>query len=486
KAVKKKAVGKRTPKKKTARKKAKQPARRAPVLWKFRARSQEFGLFIDDELCWCANETGNVFALDHKGEISQHYKLPKGVKCLVRDQHWLYAGSDDGKVYDLSRRQPSLAYEVKSQVLWLDIYDGALTVSDGSGNVFLFNPEGERMWANKGAEWGWMVRIDGSGVYHGCKHLTKYDLLSGDKLWRKQTKGNVMFGWQEADAVYAGTTKDFVQAYSKSGRHLRDYSTDDTVYSCAASANGEYVFAGDSSGWVYCFAENGKRLWKLQTGCGDALSMQFHDGRVYIVTTSGYLACIDASEDAIEKARQGHVPTARATQADAGGATRRMTDALETTNSAAGGVVVECVREGGKVRVRPVSSGYHADWNVQFPRNVRVEGAKFVVEELRVSLNGTFYRAYGEIKRLVSGAAAKKKTAKKKSAAAKKKTTKKKAVAKKKVAATKKRTVKKKAVAKKKTAAAPKKKVAKKKTAPRKKIAPRTVKKATKKKKRGT
>jgi Ca-activated chloride channel homolog len=76
-------------------------------------------------------------------------------------------------------------------------------------------------------------------------------------------------------------------------------------------------------------------------------------------------------------------------------------DELEAVSSAEGGVVVKCEREGGKLRVRAVSEGYDASFNIQFPRSVREEGVTYVVEKLVPSADGTFYRAQGTIKRLV-------------------------------------------------------------------------------------
>ncbi len=80
---------------------------------------------------------------------------------------------------------------------------------------------------------------------------------------------------------------------------------------------------------------------------------------------------------------------------------------LETTASAEGGVELVCVREGGKLRIQVVSPGYEPDFNVQFPRGIREEGAHYLVERLETSKNGTFYRAVGKIRRLTGAAATK-------------------------------------------------------------------------------
>jgi hypothetical protein len=63
-------------------------------------------------------------------------------------------------------------------------------------------------------------------------------------------------------------------------------------------------------------------------------------------------------------------------------------------------VVVECYKEGNKLRIRPVSEGYNKKWAVQFPKELRELGAKYVVDELRESGSGGFYRAHGNIRKL--------------------------------------------------------------------------------------
>jgi hypothetical protein len=51
--------------------------------------------------------------------------------------------------------------------------------------------------------------------------------------------------------------------------------------------------------------------------------------------------------------------------------------------------------------VRVVSPGYNPNWKVQFPKDIRTEGDRYLVDEVRESARGGFYRAYGDIKRLV-------------------------------------------------------------------------------------
>ncbi|MFC7648869.1 hypothetical protein ACFQX6_56890 [Streptosporangium lutulentum] len=79
--------------------------------------------------------------------------------------------------------------------------------------------------------------------------------------------------------------------------------------------------------------------------------MQYLDDRLYIVTTDGTLACIDATEEAIRAAQAGTVPEVMDVKAAAGlsvvePTTVLETVVLETVSGADGGVVVECFREG--------------------------------------------------------------------------------------------------------------------------------------------
>jgi hypothetical protein len=140
-------------------------------------------------------------------------------------------------------------------------------------------------------------------------------------------------------------------------------------------------------------------LWKLATGCGSAFSMQFLDDRLYIVTTTGALACIDASEAAIQAAQAGTVPEVVNIKSPKLEAILPST-ALESTTDISKGVVVQCIKEGSKLRIKVVSDGYQPTWNVQFPIELREQGARYLVDEVRESSRGGFYRVYGDIKKI--------------------------------------------------------------------------------------
>ncbi|MET3987050.1 WGR domain-containing protein [Streptomyces sp. PvR034] len=381
----------------------------APVLWRFRTGASAFGIHVDEDRCWVGNQAGDVYTLSHGGEVLARYSLPDGVKCLVADEFWIYAGCDDGTVYDLSSKVPFGAYDIAADVdiFWLDIREGVLTVSDRNGGLTVIDHEDEFQWSRKSAgSNGWMVRADGDAVYHGhSSGVTAYAQDGSGELWHAPTKGQVLFGWQEDHAVYAGTSRYTVERIAKAtGAVEATYRCDGSVYSCATSPDGRHVFAGDSSSSVYCFDADGRRLWKLGTGSGSALSMQYLDERLYLVTTDGSLVCVDASEAAIAAAQQGSVPTAMDVKSAA--ALPVFTPAASAaavatvTVAPAGGVVVECVQQGGRTRVQVVSGGFEPSWNVQFPRGIREAGARYVVDGLHPAPGG-FYRVRGEIRRLV-------------------------------------------------------------------------------------
>ncbi|GLF92752.1 WGR domain-containing protein [Streptomyces yaizuensis] len=380
----------------------------APVLWRFRTGSAAFGIHIDEDRCWVGNQAGDVHTLSHSGEVLARYSLPDGVKCLVADEFWIYAGCDDGTVYDLSSKVPFGAYDIADDVdiFWLDIREGVLHVSDAQGGLTVIDHEEEHQWARRSAGLhAWMVRADTRAVYHGHgRGVTAYATDGGRELWHTPTQGSVLFGWQEDASVYAGTGRHVVQRLSKAtGAVEAVYRCDTAVYSCATSPDGAYVFAGDSSSSVYCFDAAGTRLWKLGTGGGSALSMQYLGEKLYMVTTDGSLVCVDASEAAIGAAQRGTVPVARDVKsAEALPTYTPAVSAAQLTTvrgSAAGGIVVECFQESGRLRVHVVSEGYDTSWKVQFPRGIREPGARYVVDGLHASPGG-FYRVRGEIRRL--------------------------------------------------------------------------------------
>ncbi|MCA9690824.1 MAG: hypothetical protein KC636_14550, partial [Myxococcales bacterium] len=391
-------------KKKAARKRSSSTERlEGPVLWSFKAGTEAaFGIYIDEHLCWVGQEAGFVYALTHDGKISRHYKLPQGVMCMVMDERWLYAGCNDGNVYDLRSERPYVAYHIDKsvQIYWMDLFQGNLAVSDDDAYLTVMDFEGERLWKKGGrGSSGWMIRCDADGLYHGHdEQVIKYD-WGGKQLWKAKTRGSVLFGWQEQHAAYAGTTFGIDVIDKQSGKRLAFCELSGGVPANAASPDGRLIFAG-SDDMIYAFDSKGKELWRLGTGgCGTPLSMQYFDGKLYFVTGRGFLGCMDLDKDAIADALRGEVPKPKRYTAPKQQRATTVSAKLSTA-TADEGVVVECFYEGSTLRVRPVSDGYDASWHVQFPRNLREDGKRFVVEELVAATQGGFYRALGKISEL--------------------------------------------------------------------------------------
>ena len=77
------------------------------------------------------------------------------------------------------------------------------------------------------------------------------------------------------------------------------------------------------------------------------------------------------------------------------------TDSLPRVSDAGTSLVLRCVREGGKLHVYAESDKYDKTKRVQFPRSIREEGVAYLVDELLPSVDGSFYRPNGAIRRLV-------------------------------------------------------------------------------------
>jgi Ca-activated chloride channel homolog len=74
---------------------------------------------------------------------------------------------------------------------------------------------------------------------------------------------------------------------------------------------------------------------------------------------------------------------------------------LPTTDTVGDGILVQCVKDGSKLRARVVADSYEPDWNMRFPRSIREEGILYVVDEVKTAPDGKSYIACGEIKRFI-------------------------------------------------------------------------------------
>ncbi len=387
-----------------------------------------YGIYVNDRYIFAGNFEGLIYALDRNTyELKQIVKLPSCVKAIVADYGFIYAGCSNGNVYDLSNRdQPKIAYESKNtvgkrnEVDWMDLNDGLLIVSREDTSCTAHNVEGDHNWKVESdgvTKDGWMVRCDGENVYQSKNDkVYAYKFSDGSMQWVKPVGGSVMFGVYSKDleSVLVATTNKTVVKISRDGKESKVYPTDASTWACEAATvvqdneEKQFVFAGDSNGSIYCFdAKTSARLWKITTKFLGIFSMQYYDNHLYVTTSDGCVVQIDISKEAVEKFKthQKQVNTCKIQYAFERDAETPITvpiESVSSTTDASAGVILECLKdEKGELRVRVASDGYHKDWNVQFPKNIREEGLKFVVDTVVESVSKTHYRSFGTIKRLV-------------------------------------------------------------------------------------
>ena len=385
------------------------------MTWKFSTGTQAVGLWVD-ELVWISNSAGDVYALTREGEVMRQLKLPGGSVSTLADEAWKYAGCDDGKVYDLTGRVPRAMYDVgAANIGWLEVYRGALAVSDLGGTLAVFDVDGEQRWRKsiKNAGEGWVLRVDSTGLYHGSEVGLRKLSWSGELVWHNIDVDDVRFGVEHGDTLlvtggYQKKSETTLYVVDKdSGKTLRSVhlhagagfrSNGAEAAAVRVLDDGTVRLYAACGGYIFAFDEQLQQLWDSKLGGADCVcNMQIVDDTLFFVTNNGAACAVDVSEAAIAGALAGQQTTTRVARAPERAAADTQ---LEVVSEAGAGVVVEVVRQGGKLKVRPVGAGYRSDWFCQFPRDLREEGARFVVDELREAAQGGFYRALGDIKRL--------------------------------------------------------------------------------------
>jgi len=171
---------------------------------------------------------------------------------------------------------------------------------------------------------------------------------------------------------------------------------------------------------LQCVREGGKlRIKVISDGFDQAMNVQFPrairaEGARYVaegLETSGDGSFYRIKGNISRYAKAGeadlfvattHSRKSGTTKASAGAPTAAD---LQTTDQI-NGVLVQCVKDGSKLRARVVSDGFEPDWNMRFPRSIREEGTLYVVEEVITAGDGKSYIACGDIKRFVQAAVA--------------------------------------------------------------------------------
>jgi Ca-activated chloride channel family protein len=214
---------------------------------------------------------------------------------------------------------------------------------------------------------------------------------------------------QSLDAATRKEMRD--QSYQTRNRSRSDLKLRGITSGNASSLPGVEE-AGDGI-LLKCFREGGKlRVRIISEGYNSDFNVQFprnirQEGVTYVVdeitlSPKGDFYRVKGDIRRLGTATQTELnPTqTRSKSLQAAKATGSYED-LETVDDVGNGILVQCVKEGRKLRARVVSDGYNPDFNIRFPRNIRAEGVLYVVDEVRESSDGKSYAAYGKIRRLL-------------------------------------------------------------------------------------
>ncbi len=386
-----------------------------PILWQYTPANPAgfwkipaWGLWVNQDSCWLGNRDGWVIALSHQGAFLNQYKLPKMVRCLVGNQNRLLAACDDGYIYSLGGGQtPQLVYNARSSnrhydyefhILALNYHHPYLLLADVYGQVTLLNSELQVVWVQKSALWRiWFLEVDERFIYLGhSRGVNCYYLETGKLIWKKSTTSPVLTGTIGEKFLIVGCSDGSIYRLDFITQEITLFGNcEGSVYACTISEDAQYLFAGDYQGYFYCLTITGNPVFIKDLGIGALLALKSWQTQLYGVTTNGTLVVVDISRKAI--ADYESLPTISIIS------TPKITEFPNNSlseNISSQGVLVECFKQGKKLKVRVLSPGYNPEFSVHFPSKLRQEGMRYWVAEIREATQGGFYRVYGKIQPL--------------------------------------------------------------------------------------
>ncbi len=362
-----------------------------------------WGLWVHAHGAWLGNRDGAIAAVDGQGILTNQHQLPKTARCMVGDDRHLYASCDDGQIYDLTGKVPTPVYNLRpasrrsdySYVLMaLELRDGDLFVADACGQLTCLNAQLDVLWQQPSeARRAWFLRADDEAVY--CGHdrgVTCCDRETGKVRWQHPLPG-VLCGDLAEDWLVVGTVTGELHRLAKYGDVTAQQTEgecilrlDNALYACCLWDARHAILAADLQANLYAVSQDGDCApWSMPLNCGAPLTLRVGHDRLYATTTDGTLACFDC---AAIGAGTAELPAPLPPPA-----TPRPTPPTASTDW----ILVECFKQGSKVKERPQTPGYRADWNVQFPQHLRQVGMRYWVEGLQEAKQGGFYRVVGQI-----------------------------------------------------------------------------------------
>ena len=305
------------------------------------------------------NEHGVITTLDHDAQVAQPVPAPRR-----REVHRRRRRLDLRRLRRRQRlrpvRQGAPAWRTRSPRTSTSTGWTSTTASSASPTRTAASPPSTTRTSScgvgpGGARSAWMVRCDDDAVYHGHSH-------GRDRLRLAYRRANCgtppparcSSAGRSTARVFAGHRHPRGGA-AVQGRVGSNAPTAATPRSSPAppprAASTSSPATASSS--IYCFDAAGTRLWKLGTGCGSAYSMQYHDDRLYIVTTDGHSG-LHRRQRGGDPRGAGRAPCPRC--ATSRPRARRpqpvQPTIVEVTSDAGAGVVVECLDDRGRLRVQ--------------------------------------------------------------------------------------------------------------------------------------
>jgi len=214
------------------------------------------------------------------------------------------------------------------------------------------------------------------------------------KLWTSNQNGYVTFGAQDENHIYVAPNRVH-KVNKETGNRDLEYPN---IVPWACTVSDKYTYCSDCSSSIFCFDKvKGDKLWSQIIG-GKGVSMQYFNDILYVVSGNGEIYAFDVSDDA--KSVESLYVSAKE---DKLVEETKPETVMKNTSDASWGILVKCVKERGRLRIRVDESvsGYNYNWNVQFPQDMREEGAMYICSELVPAVDGGYYRAKGEIEKYV-------------------------------------------------------------------------------------
>jgi outer membrane protein assembly factor BamB len=380
------------------------------VLWKYAVPNPQgswvvpiFGLWVNRRGCWLSNRDGWILEINHQGEIIQKHQLSKLTRCVTGSKDSLYVGCDDGQIYELTEKIPQPIYNMRPpdnywysyQIFALEKTADSLLIADAYGKLICLDPSLEIQWQQQRSEcWqGYLLCADLHRVYQGYyRGLICYDKSTGQFLWEQLTDAPVLCGTVLEKKIIVGCSDRNIYALSKNGNSQLSPKGISTIFTCkgmpyaiCATSDQQSLFISDYNWQIYRLDVQGNLQGIITLDCGAAMAMQIWNARLYAGTTQGVVVCV-----ALDPSSEGppNFPQER--------------PILPSQRETSAGVILKCFKKGTKLKIRPCSSKYNQDWNVAFPKHLRVEGARYRVDGLKESKQGGFYRVVGQIEQLES------------------------------------------------------------------------------------